>query len=304
MGRIVVAGSINRDLVAYVDTLPRPGETVLGGRFRQFPGGKGANQAVAASRLGGRVRLMGNVGDDAFGDAMRAFLAEEAIELSEVAVLPGIPTGIALITVDAKSENSIVVIPGANLCWNGRKVEREEFDSHDVVVCQFEIPVDIVERVFARAKENAATTILNPAPIREVPSTLLSLVDHIVLNEVELGAIVSCPIDANDGQSVIFAATKLRERSPANVIATLGARGAILVDANGSRVVPSHRVQAVDTTGAGDCFIGAFAAALANGTPLREAIAFATKAAAISVTRDGAASSMPTLDEVSKVDLP
>jgi ribokinase len=304
MGRIVVAGSINRDLVAYVDTLPRPGETVLGGRFRQFPGGKGANQAVAASRLGGEVRLMGNVGDDAFGDAMRAFLAEERIELSEVAVLPGVPTGIALVTVDARSENSIVVIPGANLCWNGRELKREEFDSNDIVVCQFEIPVDIVERVFARAKENGATTILNPAPIREVPSTLLGLVDYMVLNEVELGSIVNCPVDAKDGHSVIVAATRLRERGPANVIATLGARGAILVDADGSRVVPGHRVQAVDTTGAGDCFIGAFAAALANGKPPREAIAFAGKAAAISVTRDGAASSTPTLDEVSKADLP
>ena len=166
MRKIFVVGSINRDLVVYVDGLPRPGETVFGNRFQQFPGGKGANQAVAASRLGGDVHLVGNVGSDAFGKQMLEFLAGENIDTSEVAILDTAPTGIALITVDSASENSIVVVSGANMVWHTRDLARMKIEPSDIIICQFEIPLEIIESVFEQAKKVGATTILNPAPIK------------------------------------------------------------------------------------------------------------------------------------------
>ena len=298
MRKIFVVGSINRDLVVYVDRLPRPGETIFGERFQEFPGGKGANQAVAASRLGGSVHLVGNVGADAFGRAMRDFLAGENIDTSEIAIVDTAPTGIALITVDSASENSNVVVSGANMVWHTRDLARMKIGPSDIIICQFEIPLEIIESVFARAKEMGATTILNPAPIKPPAETLLKKVDYIVVNEVELEAFSGATVNPADPTSVYAAMEKIRERRPLAIVATLGPRGALFSGPTGRYEAKGHKVNAVDTTGAGDCFIGGFAAALAKSDSVPDAINFANKVAAISVTRRGAASSFPTVAEV------
>ncbi len=279
MRKIYVVGSINRDLVVYVDRLPRTGETVFG------------NQAVAASRLGGDVHLVGNVGSDAFGKDMLDFLAGENIDTSEIAILDTAPTGIALITVDSASENSIVVVSGANMVWHTRDLARMKIRRSDIVICQFEIPLEIIESVFEQAKKIGATTILNPAPIKPAGEKILKNVDYIVVNEVELEAFSSATVNPADPTSVYAAMGKLHQRGPLAIVATLGPRGALVSGPTGRNEAKGHNVNAVDTTGAGDCFIGGFAAALAKTHSVTDAINFANKAAAISVTRRGAASS-------------
>ena len=298
MRRIFVVGSINRDLVVYVDELPRPGETVFGNRFQQFPGGKGANQAVAASRLGGDVHLVGNVGSDAFGKQMLEFLAGENIDTSEVAILDTAPTGIALITVDSASENSIVVVSGANMVWHTRDLAQLKIEPSDIIICQFEIPLEIIESVFEQAKKVGATTILNPAPVKPAPERILRNADYLVVNEVELEALSGETVNPADPTSVYAAMEKIRERGPLAIVATLGSRGALFSGPTGRYEAKGHKVNAVDTTGAGDCFIGGFAAALSKSDSVPEAINFANKAAAISVTRRGATSSFPMILEV------
>jgi ribokinase len=304
MRSIFVVGSINRDLVAYVEGLPRPSETVFGNRFQQFPGGKGANQAVAASRLGGAVHFVGNVGADAFGKEMVDFLAGENIDTSEIAILDTAPTGIALITVDSASENCIVVVSGANMVWHTRDLARLKIRRSDIVICQFEIPLEIIESVFERAKQVGATTILNPAPVKPATGRILNNVDYLVVNEVELETFSGAGVNPADPTSVYAAMEKLRERGPLTIVATLGPRGALLSGPTGKYETKRHTVNAVDTTGAGDCFIGAFVAALAKSDSVTDAIDFANEAAAISVTRRGAASSFPTLAEVKDSGLP
>jgi ribokinase len=300
MRKIYVVGSINRDLVIYVDGLPRPGETVFGNRFQQFPGGKGANQAVAASRLGGDVHLVGNVGSDAFGKEMRDFLAAENINTSEIAILDTAPTGIALITVDSASENSIVVVSGANMVWHTRDLARIKMARSDIVICQFEIPLDIIESVFQRSKEIGATTILNPAPIKPAMERMLRNVDYLIVNEVELEALSGATVKPDDPTSAYAAMGKLHERGALAIVTTLGPRGALLSGPTGKYEAEGYKVNAVDTTGAGDCFIGGFAAALAKTDSVTDAINFANKAAAISVTQRGAASSFPLVAELSR----
>jgi ribokinase len=298
MPKIFVVGSINRDLVVYVDRLPRPGETIFGDRFQQFPGGKGANQAVAAGRLGGDVHLIGNVGADAFGKEMRDFLAAENIDISDIAILDTEPTGIALITVDSASENSIVVVSGANMVWHTRDLTRLKIERTDVVVCQFEIPLEIIDSVFARAKQIGAITILNPAPAKAAPESILRNTDYLVVNEMELAALSGENADPDDPNSMDAAMSKLHERGSHAIVATLGHRGALFSGATGRYEAMGHKIDAVDTTGAGDCFIGGFAASLARSDSVPDAIDFANKVAAISVTRRGAAASFPTLAEV------
>ena len=300
MRKIYVVGSINRDIVVYADRLPRAGETVFGNRFQQFPGGKGANQAVAARRLGGDVHLVGNVGSDAFGKEMVDFLGGENIDTSAIAVLDTAPTGIAFITVDSGSENCIVVVSGANAIWDTRDLAALKMERNDIIISQFEIPLEIIESVFERAKRIGATTILNPAPTKPAPERILSNVDYLVVNEVELEAFSGSAVNPVDSTTVYAAMEKLQERGPLTIVATLGPRGALVSGPTGRHETRDHTVNAVDTTGAGDCFIGAFAAALAKSDSVADAIDFANKAAAISVTRQGAASSFPTLDEVSE----
>lgn len=295
MGRVVVLGSINRDLVVLVASHPRPGETVAGKNLREFPGGKGANQAVAARRAGAETVLVGAVGTDGFGAAMREFLAGEAIDLSPLRIVNDLPTGIALITLDAHGENSIVVVPGANAALEPADAAIP-IRAGDCVLAQFEVPDVFIEAGFSKAREAGARTILNPAPMKPLTPALLGLTDILVLNEIELE--LACGRrDLQANESIVAAAQGLAGSARA-VIVTLGARGALAVSPEGIFRVEGEPVDVIDSTGAGDCFVGNLAAGLAGGMILEEALRRAGRAAAISVTRAGAASSMPYAREL------
>lgn len=303
MPSIIIIGSINRDIVARVPHIPAPGETVLGSGSAQYPGGKGANQAVAAARLRAdpavMVRMIGRVGPDAFGSEMTAFLEAEGIDVSGVTVSERSGTGIALITVDDVGENAIAVISGANSDWPSG-LGALALAPRDVVVCQLEIPLAVVSAAFAAAKQAHATTILNPAPFQALPSALLANTDVLVLNEVELAQMLGRdPSAIVDTKQIVPTVRDVLALGPAAAIVTLGASGALVVEKSGrAERIPGRSVKAVDTTGAGDCFVGALAAELVRDDSRVSAAHFANRAAAVSVTRDGASSSMPHRGDV------
>ncbi|CAL76314.1 ribokinase [Bradyrhizobium sp. ORS 278] len=298
MGRVVVAGSINMDVVATAERHPRVGETVAGQSVMYFPGGKGANQAVAAAKLGAPTSLIGRLGRDAFGEQLRAFLAAQGIDLAAVKDSAGVSTGTAIITL-AKADNTIVVIPGANAEVRADDVGQTALIAGDVAVSQFEIPQATIVTFFQRAKAAGATTILNPAPASAFAQGLFAVVDVLVLNETELGFLSGIDLgNAPTSQQVVDAVWKLDARTDQTVCVTLGARGAVAVAAGEARRVDGRAVKAVDTTGAGDCFVGALAARLSQGAAMTDAIAYANVAASISVQRMGAGPSMPTAEEV------
>ncbi|WP_316185145.1 MULTISPECIES: ribokinase [unclassified Bradyrhizobium] len=298
MGRVVVAGSINMDVVAAAERHPRIGETVAGRSVMYFPGGKGANQAVAAAKLGVPTALIGRLGRDAFGEQLRAFLTAQGIDLTAVKDSASASTGTAIITL-AKADNSIVVISGANAEVSADDVAQVSLGSGDVAVSQFEIPQATIAAFFQRAKAAGATTILNPAPASAFDSTLFALVDVLVLNETELGFLAGIELgDASTPQQVNEAVRALKPRDDQTVCITLGARGAVAVSGAEARLVEGRAVKAVDTTGAGDCFVGALAARLSQGAAIADAIGYANVAASISVQRMGAGPSMPTEEEV------
>mgnify|MGYP000695871596 CR=1 FL=1 len=295
---IVVVGSSNTDMIVRLERLPRPGETVLGGRFSTAAGGKGANQAVAAARAGGRVAFVGRVGDDAFGrEALRGF-RRDRLRVSRVARDPRAPSGVALICVAANGENSIAVAPGANARLSAADVRRAagEFAAGSVLLAQLEIPLAAVRAAVDLAAARGMTVILNPAPARPLARGLLRRVNLLTPNETEAeilsGITIKTPADA------VRAAAKLRGMGVGAVVITLGAKGALVADAQGCDWAPGFRVRAVDTTAAGDVFNGALAVALAEGRSLREAVRFANAAAALSVTRLGAQPSAPWRREI------
>lgn len=301
MGRVFVAGSINMDVVATADRHPRIGETVAGRQVLYFPGGKGANQAVAAARLGARTTLIGRLGKDSFGAELRAFLAAQGIDLGYVQQTAGVHTGTAIITV-AEADNTIVVIPGSNALVSAEDVGVVPLLQGDVAVSQFEIPLPATAAFFQRARGAEATTLLNPAPAQAISSELLVLVDILVLNETELGFLAGVELsDSDEAARIIEVARGLQVREDQTICVTLGKRGVLALAGREEIAVPGRVVTAVDTTGAGDCFVGAFAAQLAEGAPLRAALAFANAAASISVQRMGAGPSMPTAAEVAAV---
>lgn len=299
-GTLVVVGSSNTDLVVRVREIPRAGETVLGGDVRRVSGGKGANQAVAAARLGAGVVFVGCVGDDSFGKEARDTLAREGLVLDHLRVVAGVPSGVALIAVAESGENSIVVAPGANAHVRVEDVERAEpaIRAAHVVMAQLEVPLASVERAFALARAAGAVTLLNPspAPVRTLPAELLGTVDVLVCNEVEAEALTGLP--ARDVAEAERAAGTLLEHGPRLVVVTRGGDGCLVRDGGGSTHVPAFQVRAVDTTAAGDAFLGAFAHRLAQGDEAVAAARYASAAAAISVQRAGALPSLPTADEV------
>ncbi|WP_315798131.1 ribokinase [Bradyrhizobium sp. SZCCHNRI3043] len=298
MGRVVVAGSTNMDVVATAERHPRIGETVAGRSVMYFPGGKGANQAVAAAKLGAPTALIGRLGRDAFGEQLRAFLTAQGIDLTAVKDSASASTGTAIITL-AKADNTIVVISGANAEVSADDVAQVSLGSGDVAVSQFEIPQATIIAFFQRAKSAGATTILNPAPASAFDSTLFALVDVLVLNETELSFLAGIELgDAPTPQQVNEAVRALEPRDDQTVCVTLGARGAVAVSGAEARLVEGRAVKAVDTTGAGDCFVGALAARLSQGAAIADAIGYANIAASISVQRMGAGPSMPTAEEV------
>jgi ribokinase len=301
MGRVFVAGSINMDVVATAERHPRLGETVAGHEVLYFPGGKGANQAVAAAKLGAVTTLIGRVGRDAFGRDLRTFLATQGIDLAFVQDTPEAHTGTAIITV-ANADNTIVVIPGANAFVSAADVTMPLLARGDVAVSQFEIPLPAISAFFKRARAAGATTILNPAPALPFDRELLDLVDILILNESELGLLAKSELrDSDDHTRFIEAARLLQAGIDKIICVTLGKRGAVALVGGRPLSIPGRAVEALDTTGAGDCFVGAIAAQLANGQPIRDAFDYANIAASICVQRMGAAPSMPTAAEVSAV---
>jgi ribokinase len=300
MGRVVVAGSINMDVVATAERHPAVGETVAGKDILYFPGGKGANQAVAAAKLGAETILIGRLGADAFGVELRTFLAGQGVDLSLVRKSAEAHTGTAIITL-ANADNTIVVIPGANGLVSANDVASLPLAKGDVAVSQFEIPLPTIAAFFEGARAAGATTILNPAPARQVSAELLRLVDILVLNETELGLLAGKALSEGDKiECFVDAATSLRLNEGQTICVTLGKRGVVALKGGEALMVRGRAVAAVDTTGAGDCFVGALAAQLAQSAPFRDAVRYANVAASISVQRMGAAPSMPTADEVAK----
>jgi ribokinase len=301
MGRVFVAGSINMDVVATADRHPKVGETVAGKQVLYFPGGKGANQAVAASRLGARTTLIGRLGKDSFGGELKAFLGDQGIDLGYLQETTKAHTGTAIITV-ADADNTIIVIPGANALVNADDVSVVPMLKGDVAVSQFEIPLPTITAFFRRAREGSATTLLNPAPAQTMSGELLALVDILVLNETELGLLAGVELcDGDEAARILDVARKLQTREDQTICVTLGKRGVLALAGREEIAVQGRVVKAIDTTGAGDCFVGALAAQLADGATLRAALAFANAAASISVQRMGAGPSMPTAAEVAAV---
>ena len=296
---ILIIGSLNMDMTIPVEELPQKGETILGGSPSYIPGGKGANQACAAGKLGGRVAMLGKVGRDQMGRALKENLAAAGVDVSHVEETSDAPTGMAVIYVDKRGSNSIVVIPGANACCDRAYVEANEalIAAHDIIVLQLEIPYDAVFAAVRLAKKHGRMVVLNPAPAPDsLPDEVISALDYFTPNETELARIAG--MAAGSAREAEAAGKRLVEKGVGTVLATLGEAGALLVTREEARLVPALRVDAVDTTAAGDTFNGAFVTALAEGTPEAEAIAFANKAAAISVTRKGAQTSIPTREEL------
>jgi ribokinase len=292
-GRIVVVGSLNMDLVVRAPRHPLPGETLLGGDFRTFPGGKGANQAVAAARLGGFVEMVGRVGADDFGDALLRNLAANGVETRFVQRDVGAATGVALITVSDAGENTIVVASGANWRVSSADVSAAEpaFAGAQALLLQLETPLAAVERAVELARRHKVRVILNPAPAQPLERAFLNHVDFLIPNQSEL-ALLTGVSDMAEGIG------RLRSLGVDNVVATLGEKGAWIVGQGVNQRVPAHKVQVVDTTAAGDAFVGGFAVALSKGLPLLEAVRWGNAAGGVAVTRPGAQPSLPTRAEL------
>ena len=292
--KVLVAGSVNMDLVATVPRLPQPGETLPGEGFALPPGGKGANHGVAAATLGAATTLVGCVGEDAFGQDLRAHLLENGVACSLKVVDE--PTGTAMILVDELGENSIVVIAGANGSLDAAAIAQVPIGAGDVLVSQLETPLPTVAAFFERGRAAKALNVLNAAPAIACADELWPLADIVVVNEVELEFFAKAPVE--DRRGAVSAAIDARRSPQQIIVVTLGREGVVAID--GDRVIehPGHAVPAVDTTGAGDCFVGALAARLGAGDRLAEGLAYANKAAAVCVQRPGAGPSMPTAVEV------
>ena len=291
--RIVVIGSTNVDMVVNTERIPSPGETVLGGSFLMGSGGKGANQAVAISRLGGRVSLISKVGKDIFGQqAVQSFL-NEGIEIECLLTDPDAATGVALITVDSQGENSIVVASGANAKLTAEDVRQclGKFSDASVLLLQLEIPVETVEFAIQYASEHDIKVILNPAPAYSLSASSLKLIDIITPNRVEAEALTGIKII--DERTARVAAELLLEKGVKHVVITLGERGAVSIYEGRFYVAPVVKVNSVDCTAAGDAFNGALALAILEEREFSAALEFACKAGAIATTRKGACSSLP-----------
>src|SRR3954463_9631846 len=298
---IVVVGSINLDLVASTDRIPQVGETVIGRTFTTFFGGKGANQAVAVARLGYPVSMIGNVGNDAFGTQLRGGLAEAGVNTEYVGTVEG-SSGTALIITGQNGENSIVVVPGANAQVTPKSLERAAplLKQAGFILVQLEIPLETVDYLAELAERNDVPLMLDPAPARELPASLLRRVSWLTPNETETCQLLKTNLEDSE-QSANAAADQLLSRGVKNVVLKLGSRGCVIAQESVPKQrVAAFRVNAVDTTAAGDAFNAGFAVALLNGYSALESGVFASAVAALSVTRPGAQPSMPRGDEVEK----
>lgn len=301
--RVLVVGSLNMDVVVEATRLPHTGETVLGQRAHYLSGGKGANQAVAAARLGAETAMIGAVGKDAFGMELKRAMELAGIAVDTIATVEEIHTGMASITL-SEGDNRIIVVPGANSFCSPADIDRHEacFASADIILLQLEIPLETVAYAARMAKRHGKPVVLNPAPAQSLSAGFMSLIDYVTPNRSELALLAGMPeLDEGDcnAEALVAAMRKLQTQGAGSVVVTLGAAGAIALGAGGELIqVPGIPMEVVDTTGAGDCFNGALACALVRGGTLEEAIQFAVVASALSVTKLGAQSGMPTLEEV------
>lgn len=298
MSKILVIGSSNTDLVVKTDHIPEPGETVLGGDFMMTAGGKGANQAVAAARLGGDVAFIAKVGNDMFGKGSIENYKKEDMDISHILTDPEAPSGVALISVDSKAENCIVVAPGANNKLSKADIDaaKDLISSSEYILMQLEIPMDVIEYVADIAHRQGKKIILNPAPAAPLSKELISKLFLITPNKTESRQITGMKVETDE--EVSKAADALLKMGAENVVITLGTKGSFIKNDSVCEMVPAVKVQAVDTTAAGDTFNGALCVALSEGKSLLEAVKFATKASSISVTRMGAQASIPYRKEI------
>ncbi|MCH1959618.1 ribokinase [Romboutsia hominis] len=297
MKNICVIGSLNMDLVVNVEKMPKAGQTLLGSNFKEVPGGKGANQAVAMARLNGNVTMIGKVGNDSFGETLVNSLKKDNVNTDYIQVEEG-PSGVALITVDKNAQNSIVVAPGANY-----KLTKEDIDKNidaiknsDIVVVQLETPLETIKYALKKAKELGKYTILNPAPAVVLEDEIIENVDLLTPNETELeiisGKSISNEDDINECAQIMI------NKGVKELIVTLGSKGSLYINKETSMFKKAYKVEAIDTTAAGDSYTGALAVAISIGKDMEYAMDFASKVGALSVMKEGAQSSLPTLIEV------
>lgn len=298
MKQILVVGSLNADLVVRAARFPLPGETISGEDLQVIPGGKGANQAVAAARLGANVSMLGRVGKDNFGDFLLDNLEQNNVDIASIQ-RDDAATGTATIIVDANGQNSIVLSPGANGKVTLADVDSASFPKGGLLLLQLEIPTPTVLRAAQRACENGTRVILNPAPTQQLPDELIALADFLIPNEPELSLLAHQPV--TDLASAEKAANLLLERGAKIVIVTLGSKGALILDKETRKHVDSFPVKVVDTTAAGDAFIGGFATSLLEDKSLEESVRFGCACGALAVTKFGAQPSLPTKEEVERL---
>lgn len=298
--KVVVVGSFMMDLVIKAERRPQKGETLIGQQFGMFGGGKGNNQAIAAARLGGAVTMVGRLGRDSFGDTLMDALVEEGVEVGFIVRDAEAGTGVASPVIDADGDNSIIIVPRANMRLSAADVERAAtaISDADVLLLQLEVPISASQRAAEIAKSSGTKVILNPAPARDLPDSFLAQVDILTPNQVETEYLSG--VKVSDSESAERAARVLLDKGVSAVILTLGDSGVLLFKRGASTRMPAYKVEVVDTTAAGDAFCGALAIGLARGEALEDAVAFANAAGALAVTALGAAPSMPTATQISE----
>ena len=301
MNKVTVVGSFMYDLVTTASRRPKTGETLIGDSFGMFLGGKGANQAIAASRAGASVTMVGRLGNDLFGDQFLGKFSEEGIKTDFVIQDTENGTGVGMPLIDASGDNSIVIIPQANMALTVENIDKAEsvIADSDVLVLQCEVPMEANKRAAEIANKNDTLVILNPAPARKIPDTLLSLVDIITPNESEAEILTDMPTETNS--QAMEAAHHLLSKGVETVILTLGSRGSLLLTEKMEKRIPAYSVDVIDTTAAGDAFCGALAVILSNGSIIEEAIKIANAAGALAVTKLGAEPSLPTKKDIDQL---
>ena len=298
MAKILVIGSMNMDLVVETERYPEEGETLIGGKFEQIPGGKGANQALAAAKLGDQVEFIGACGDDSFAPKLKSSLKAGGAEIDNIFEIKDVSTGVAVITVDKKGNNRIIVSPGANYELDPEKIEKikDKIAEAEIILLQLEIPVDTIEKIVEIASKNKTKIILDPAPAQKLPADILTRVDYLLPNEGELDLLLA----EAENKSRLEKIEALLKMGVKNIIVTEGEKGINYYSQNKELHLDTLKVKAVDTTAAGDVFAGAFAASLIAENNLKKALEFAVQAAAYSVTKRGAQSSIPDKKELNE----